>query len=161
MKEDLQTVINNFLEEKGYALVEFCLVQQRTGPQLRVVPYSERGMDSVSLGKLNQELRSCLEFNPYLQGEKFGLEVSSPGLSRRIKKKQEYRIFRGKDIRVFTTVGQEVKGKIKDFVDDVLLLLESNQEIKVPFVDISWARIYSPLVENFFPAKRRVKSGRP
>jgi ribosome maturation factor RimP len=61
--------------------------------------------------------------NPYR------LEVSSPGLTRRIKTPWEFEHFSGRKVKVQTSSGETVKGVIKGLEGDSVILLVEGSEI--------------------------------
>jgi ribosome maturation factor RimP len=115
---------------------------------LRIFLYSyERG---VTLDDCERVSRSLSDFLDELIPVKYYLEVSSPGLDRKIKSDKEYVIFNGKTINLKLKKpleGTEIKqllAKIKDFNENDGLTVEKcddNEIIVVPVNNIARAQL--------------------
>lgn len=106
LMEKVTPVIENTLMRYGLVPVEIELVKENHRWFLRIFIYSmER---EVNLDDCEHVSRSLSDFLEELIPFKYYLEVSSPGVERKIKSDKEYLIFKGKDISL----------KLKEAVDD-------------------------------------------
>lgn len=116
---------------------------------LRIFLYSyERG---VTLDDCEKISRSLSDFLDELIPVKYYLEVSSPGLDRKIKSNKEYTIFQGKTVNVKLkhpikdTGGTEIRqliGKIIDFSESEGLTIATDDEtIIIPKENILRAQL--------------------
>ncbi len=106
LTEKIQPVIDNTLMRFGFIPVETELVKESHRWFLRIFIYSkERG---VTLDDCENVSRSLSDFLEELIPFKYNLEVSSPGVERKIKSDKEYIIFAGKDVNI----------KLKEPIDD-------------------------------------------
>ena len=104
--EKIQPLIDNTLMRFGLIPVEIELVKENHRWFLRIFIFStEREVGIVDCEKVSRSLSDFLED---LIAFKYYLEVSSPGMERKIKSDKEYLIFKGKDINI----------KLKEPVDD-------------------------------------------
>ncbi len=104
--EKITPVIDNTLMRYNLVPVEVELVKENHRWFLRIFIYSmER---EVGIDDCERVSRSLSDFLEELIPFKYYLEVSSPGLERKIKSDKEYLIFKGKDINL----------KLKEPVDD-------------------------------------------
>ena len=96
--EKISPIIDNTLMRFGLIPVEVELVKENHKWFLRIYIYSlER---DVNLDDCERVSRSLSDFLEELIPFKYFLEVSSPGLERKIKHEKEYLIFKGKDINL-------------------------------------------------------------
>ena len=104
--EKITPVIDNTLMRYNLVPVEVELVKENHRWFLRIFIYSmER---EVGIDDCERVSRSLSDFLEELIPFKYYLEVSSPGMERKIKSDKEYLIFKGKDINL----------KLKEPVDD-------------------------------------------
>lgn len=105
----------------------------------------------VTLEDCENVTRSLNEFLDELIPCKYYLEVSSPGLERKLKSDREYLLFQGKNIilKLKSGVGENeekvFKAKILDFSERdglKVLRLEDEQEFLIPKDKIHSARLY-------------------
>ena len=102
----LTPLIDNTLMRFGLIPVETELVKENHRWFLRIFIYSiEREVNLDDCEKVSRSLSGFLEeLIPF----KYNLEVSSPGLERKLKSNKEYIIFKGRDINI----------KLKESIDD-------------------------------------------
>lgn len=105
----------------------------------------------VTLEDCENVTRSLNEFLDELIPCKYYLEISSPGLERKLKSDREFLLFQGKNIMLKLTSGvgenedKAFKAKILDFSEREglkVLRLEDEQEFLIPKEKIHSARLY-------------------
>ncbi len=96
--EKIEPLIDNTLMRFGLIPVEIELVKENHRWFLRIFIYSKER--SVNLDDCENVSRSLSVFLEELIPFKYNLEVSSPGIERKIKSGREYLIFTGKDINI-------------------------------------------------------------
>ncbi len=106
LMEKLEPLIDNTLMRFGLIPVETELVKENHKWFLRIFIYSSER--EVNLEDCERVSRSLSEFLEELIPFKYYLEVSSPGVERKLKADKEYLIFKGKDINI----------KLKEPVDE-------------------------------------------
>ena len=104
--EKISPVIDNTLMRFGLIPVEVELVKENHRWFLRIYIYSTER--DVNLDDCERVSRSLSDFLEELIPFKYYLEVSSPGVERKIKSDKEYLIFKGKDINL----------KLKESIDE-------------------------------------------
>ena len=104
--EKISPVIDNTLMRFGLIPVEVELVKENHRWFLRIFIYSNER--EVNLDDCERVSRSLSDFLEELIPFKYYLEVSSPGVERKIKSDKEYLIFKGKDINL----------KLKESIDE-------------------------------------------
>lgn len=106
LMEKLEPLIDNTLMRFGLIPVETELVKENHRWFLRIFIYSTER--EVGIDDCENVSRSLSDFLEELIPFKYYLEVSSPGMERKLKSDKEYLIFKGKDINL----------KLKEPVDE-------------------------------------------
>lgn len=98
LMEKLEPLIDNTLMRFGLIPVESELIKENHRWFLRIFIYSTER--EVNLEDCEKVSRSLSDFLEELIPFKYYLEVSSPGVERKLKSDKEYLIFKGKDINI-------------------------------------------------------------
>lgn len=106
LMEKLTPLIDNTLMRFGLIPVETELIKENHKWFLRIFIFSTER--EVNLDDCENVSRSLSDFLEELIPFKYNLEVSSPGVERKLKSDKEYLIFKGKDINI----------KLKEPVDE-------------------------------------------
>lgn len=119
MKEDQQTQIFRQVEEiseslvvsEGMELVD--LEYRREGPRwmLRLFIDKEGGVTVDDCARISRELGDLLDVKDLIP-QAYVLEVSSPGLNRRIRKKKDFSRFAGKKVQLLLVAPKDGRRKI-------------------------------------------------
>jgi len=118
---------------------------------LRIFIYSKER--NITLDDCENMSRSLGDFLDDLIPFKFNLEISSPGVERKLKSEKEYLIFQGKDIYIKLKNGidetyeKQFVCKIVDYDTErglTAFLYGSKKEVLIPKENIIYARLYSP-----------------
>ncbi len=104
--DKITPVIDNTLMRYGLIPVETELIKENHRWFLRIFIYSTER--EVNLDDCERVSRSLSDFLEELIPFKYNLEVSSPGIERKLKSDKEFLIFKGKDINL----------KLKEAVDE-------------------------------------------
>lgn len=154
MLELIEERINPYLEELSLELVDLEYVKEGGYNYLRVYIEKKSGETSIE---------DCVELSTLIDNvtddlieEKFYLEVSTPGLERKLKKEKDFLKFIGKEVKIKTISNIENKkkflGKLQDFKNDTVYIVEKSSEIliEIPLIKIKEARLVYNLSENIF-----------
>ena len=150
LMEKLEPLIDNTLMRFGLVPVEVELVKENHRWFLRIFIYSfER---EVNLDDCENVSRSLSDFLEELIPFKYYLEVSSPGVERKIKSEKEYLIFKGKDINlklkqpIDESEEKQFVAKIVDFDSNEGLTVytyKDKKDVLIKKENIISARLYS------------------
>jgi ribosome maturation factor RimP len=118
--EGLEREIESRIDGLGFELVELERVGSKARPILRIRidrPNSDAGVTLDDCSHVSRELEHYLDENPNL-GERYVLEVSSPGVERPLVKPSDYQRFAGKEIAIKTSeaigdLGKRVEGVLR------------------------------------------------
>ena len=141
---DLKLVENlldqKFKEEEFNDCFLVDLEYSNVSNKLQVFIDSDTEFGFIKCRRISRYLEAHFDENETL-GEKYTLEVSSPGLSRPLKFKRQYFKNVGRTLKVELSVGGNVQGKIKE-VDDQKIVLEIKNIIRnINFETIKSAKI--------------------
>jgi ribosome maturation factor RimP len=148
-EEALQAEVETRIESLGFELVDLEQVGSKARPILRIRidrPNAETGVTLEDCARVSRELESFLDDNPQL-GERYVLEVSSPGVERPLVKPRDYERFAGKEIAIKTSeaigdLGKRVEGVLRGIKEgDVVELDVKGQTIEVERGNIKKANL--------------------
>ncbi len=111
---------------------------------LRVFIDKEQGVTIDDCAEVSRELGTLLDVHEVIPGS-YTLEISSPGLTRPLRKPSDYMRFKGKTIKIKTIENIDdknvFKGKLLDFVDDVVSLEAKGNNYLIPYSNIEKANL--------------------
>ena len=98
----------------------------------------------LTLGKcrvISRYLEKKIEENEWL-GEKYTLEVSSPGLERPLKLLRQYQKNIGRNLSVLTTDGLSIEGRLEEVgSDSIVIRQKATDKQRINFEQIKRAKI--------------------
>lgn len=111
---------------------------------LRVFIDSQDGVTLDDCQRVSKQLSVLLEVEDFIKGA-FVLEVSSPGIERPLFKIDDYKRFRGREVRITTTEKIDERRKFKGLLqavegDEVVLDCEDGKH-RLPFAEIRRANL--------------------
>jgi len=110
VKQELQLLIEKKLGELGVELVDLEFKREAAGRVLRLFIDEPGGVDLNRCEQVSQALSSLLDEADIIKGSYF-LEVSSPGLERRLTKPQHFQRFSGRKVKL--QLKEKVAGRKK------------------------------------------------
>jgi len=136
----------------GVSCVEMVYSGPRQGGLLRVFIDKEGGITLDDCQKVSQSLGHALDVADIVP-QHYVLEVSSPGMDRKLYCREDFQRFMGRTLKIKTKPPFEgktrFKGKLTGFQDDKVYLLTSRQkESVIPFEVIAEARLDVDVSEN-------------
>lgn len=143
--ENIKELVLPLAEEKNLFLVD---VELKIGVNTLVWVYldgEERGVNLDECAEISRELGFLIDAHEFF-GDKYTLNVSSPGLSRPLSDKRQYQKNKERTLKVrYRKVDQEVgkiEGVITNVTDTHVLITESDtNELAIPFESIIEAKI--------------------
>lgn len=143
--ESIKKIILPLLEEKGLELVELKFLRAPLGQMLQLLV--DRPGTGISLGEcanLNKEIGFILEEQGIIN-DRYILEVSSPGLDRPLKTKNDFLRSLGKPARFFLleNVNNKIEftGVIKKVEGDLAYVEVEGLDWQVPISKIRMAKL--------------------
>ena len=141
----LEELIRPLVESQGSDLVELQYGQPKRGRGiLRLFVDRPGGITIAELTRINRIVGGLLEVHDVIPGS-YTLEVSSPGLTRALKKPEDYQRYVGRLVRVTTRApweGRQVHcGILRGLKDDQVCLQEGESVLSIPLSEIARARL--------------------
>ncbi len=143
--EELKRIILPFLSDIQIKLVELKLIKTSEGLILKLlVDRNEGGINLDECTRINKKIGEIIEFQSIIKN-KYILEVSSPGLDRPLKTKDDFLRCLNKKAKFF--LNELINGKlewdglIKEVGQESVFISVKDILIEVPFLKINKARL--------------------
>jgi ribosome maturation factor RimP len=141
----LEELIQPLVESQGADLVELQYGRPKRGRGiLRLFVDRTGGISIEELARINRMVGGLLEVHDVIPGS-YTLEVSSPGLTRALKKPQDYQRYVGRLVRVTTRApweGRQVHLGILQGLDGEMVCLKEGESLcLIPLSEIARARL--------------------
>ena len=124
---DLESKISHILVENGFKLVDIEIKSFGKKSLITIFVYGSSGIDHNALQDISNKLYPFIEnvfFNDFI------LEVSSPGLYRKFKYKEEFNIFSGRNVKLVNSNGTVFTGVLLGISDDIITLQNTDDKIE-------------------------------
>lgn len=143
--DNIKNVAEPILKSLGLELVDIEYAGSHRGGGLRIFIDKPEGVTLDDCEKVSRYLGQALDVEDPIP-HRYTLEVSSPGLDRPLKRKEDFIRFLGKKIKLKTFLpidNQKVfVGRLADFKEDkAFLRMEQGGERQIPFEQIAQARL--------------------
>ena len=142
IKKSLEQTLLEDIENNGYELIEIEQHYLRKGIKFVLYIDHDNGIgldDCVSVSKASETI-----IDEFIDPESYELEVSSPGLDRKLNKKKDFDRFIGKTIKIRLKEKlndrKNFKGLLTDRRGD-MVILEDDQVFEIPMDRIDICRI--------------------
>ena len=153
----LWELFEEYLVAEGVELDDLELAGQGRGKVLRVVVDAEGGVGVDRIADLSRGLSRLLDEKDPVPGS-YRLEVSSPGLERKLRRPAHYRKSVGREVKVKTAEpldGERLhRGVLDEVGDDGFVLQLNNGVRRIGFAQVSSA-------QTIFTWERGAKPGKP
>ena len=145
IEQRIRELIEPVVRSEGLVLVELVWRRESSGRVLRLfVERPGRGVDLEDCSQLSRLLGDLLDVEDLIP-ERYSLEVSSPGLTRRIKNPAEYEIFAGRLARLVVSDDQggntSLTGRLKGTMGSDVVLEVDGKPRAVPLARVVKARL--------------------
>lgn len=148
LPEHVEQQISRIVESEGLELVHIDYSRHGRGFLLRVDIDKEGGVNIDDCQSISQQISTWLDVEDPIPGE-FELQVSSPGLDRKLYKASDYEKFVGRLVRVKTARGirglHVIVGRLKAFDGERVVVtdpvMKKDPDYEIPLADIKEARL--------------------
>ncbi len=142
--DELKNIIEDYLKNQNLDLVDLIYRYEGRDLVLRIlVDYPCGGISLGECAHLNSEIGRILDEKDILQ-QNYMLEVSSPGLDRPLKTKNDFIHCLNKEVRVFLKEPInnkfELEGIINKVKDDLVYIDIKERIVEIPILKINWAK---------------------
>ncbi len=127
LEEKIERIAEPIINEQGLRLVDVEYLSRRGRNILRIIIDKEGGISLDDCQNLSRQLSHLLDVEDPIPA-KYNLEVSSPGLFRRLKSEREYKNFIGKKVLIIAAEQQTTvtyQGKLTGY-DNGIIALETS-----------------------------------
>ena len=134
IEEKVEQLVKDPIEKLGYSLYDVEYVKEGPEYYLRIYIDKESGIDLNDCEKVSNEINEILDKADYIK-EQYYLEVSSPGIERKLTKDKhlEQNISKNVEIKLFKKDNngkKEYTGKLKAFNQEEIII-ETDKEIAI------------------------------
>ena len=134
IEEKVEELVKDPIEKLGYSLYDVEYVKEGPEYYLRIYIDKESGIDLNDCEKVSNEINEILDKADYIK-EQYYLEVSSPGIERKLRKDKhlEQNISKNVEIKLFKKDNngkKEYTGKLKAFNQEEIII-ETDKEIAI------------------------------
>lgn len=134
IEEKVEQLVKDPIEKLGYSLYDVEYVKEGPEYYLRIYIDKESGIDLNDCEKVSNEINEILDKADYIK-EQYYLEVSSPGIKRKLRKDKhlEQNISKNVEIKLFKKDNngkKEYTGKLKAFNQEEIII-ETDKEIAI------------------------------
>jgi ribosome maturation factor RimP len=140
---NLEESIKAIVENCGVKLYDIVTTRENNNNIFRVYIASDDGITLDKCGEISSLVSPLLDVNTPLNG-KYNLEVSSPGIERKLTKPIHFENSIGCNIKGKEYSTEKFKGKLLSFKDDILTIQEedSKDTFTIKYDDILSASTY-------------------
>ncbi len=127
LEERIRELLDTKFQEQAFQDCFLVELHLHGGNKLEVFIDCDKGVTADKCQQISRFLEGHIEENQWL-GEKYTLEVSSPGLNRPLKLWRQYRKNIGRNVAVSLLDGEVRSGTLKEVHPDYILLEEKQTE---------------------------------
>jgi ribosome maturation factor RimP len=146
VEEKTKDLIKDIVKEQGLRLFDVEFRPEGRGWTLRVIVDKFGGVSLGELERLSRTISPLLDVEDFIP-HSYNLEVTSPGLTRELKKPEHFAFFIGRLIKVITREPINGKREFVGFIDDIereilkIRLKDSKEVVHIPLSVIAKARL--------------------
>ena len=122
--DDIKSIVNSY----GAKLYDSEIVNDNDETIFRVYIVKDGGVDLDLCADISRDVSPLLDINPPVSGE-YRFEVSSPGIERKLTKKEHFIYSIGSKVKVKVLGGKKLKGTLID-ADDESIKVETKDGIE-------------------------------
>jgi ribosome maturation factor RimP len=135
---DAEALVKPVIEGAGLELVDLAYGREAGRRVLRLTVDRDGGVDLDTIATISEKVSRRLDLGDFAEGP-YALEVTTPGIERRLRRPQDFRRAIGERIRVHT--GRDVvEGELAEADDDTIVLAADGGERRVPLAHVTAAR---------------------
>ena len=137
----LESEIKKIVESCGAKLYDIETVTERGKTIYRVTITAPEGVDLQQCAEISNLISPLLDVNPPISGE-YNLEVSSPGIERKLKKPSHFENSIGEKVRITKIDGEVIEGELKAFDGKSVQVATKDGDVKIDLDEIASAKTY-------------------
>jgi len=142
--KEVTALIEPILDEMEIELVDIEYLSEQGRWILRIYVDESGGITLDTCARVSREIADLIEVKDIFHQE-YVLEVSSPGLNRRLKKEKDFERAVGKNMKIRMVIPLEgqrnFRGSLQSFQDGILCLSVKDDLILLPYGDVEKANL--------------------
>lgn len=147
-KADIEKIctelVTPIIDAGGYELVDVEYVKEGSDYYLRVYADKEGGITIDDCVDISRALEGRLDEKDFIE-DAYILEVSSPGLTRPLKKEKDFKRSIGKlvDVKLYRAVNgqKEYEGRLNGYDEETVQITVNDEDVTINRNDISMIRL--------------------
>ncbi len=141
MKMNLDTQIAKIVEANGAALYDTEVVTEFDETIFRVLITKAGGVSLDLCATISHELSPFLDVHPPMS-ERYRLEISSPGIERKLTKPVHFKNAIGEKVKLKITGGDKLKGVLKNADNDGIVVETKQSEESFSYGELNTCKTY-------------------
>ncbi|CAA6804936.1 MAG: FIG000325: clustered with transcription termination protein NusA [uncultured Campylobacterales bacterium] len=135
--EKIEKIIQSF----GAKLYDEALVKENGNNVYRVYIVSPNGVNLDLCAEITRAISPIIDLDPPMRGKYF-LEVSSPGIERKLKNLKHFENSIGELVKITKEDKTKIKGKLLEVLGDTIKVETKEEIVEVSYNDINKAKTY-------------------
>jgi ribosome maturation factor RimP len=127
---DAEALVRPVVESDGLELVDVTFGREHGRRVLRLTVDRADGVDLDAISRISEKVSRRLDLEGFEPGP-YALEVTTPGLQRRLRRPDDFRRAVGERVRITTEEGA-VEGPLREADDEAILVGGTDEERRVP-----------------------------
>ncbi len=147
MRESLETLLAEEIRQEGYELYHWSLRPAGKRRVLQILLHGEQGVGLDDCARVSRRLGLAIEESETVEGS-YVLEVSSPGVDRRLHTRRHFELAEGKRIRLVQRREEgdhTIEGVLAGVDEDAIILETTGGEERLPLETIDKARVVAEI----------------
>ena len=137
LEESIQIAVDGC----GISLYDIAQLKEHSENIYRVYITSKDGITLEKCTEVSRMISPILDLDEPMNGN-YRLEVSSPGLERRLKKPAHFIGSIGANVRIKDIATDRIEGVLKDANNSQIVITSDNQDVTLPYDEILAAATY-------------------
>jgi ribosome maturation factor RimP len=137
----LENLVSPIVQRAGLDLEELDVAAAGRRHRVRIVVDADGGVDLDRCAEVSTQISRVLDESDAMGPVAYTLEVSSPGVSRPLTLPRHWRRAAGRLVRVVTTHGDTVTGRVGTVTERGAVLDVDGREREIEFADVAKARV--------------------
>jgi ribosome maturation factor RimP len=138
---ELEEKIESIVQSLGVILYDISTLKEHDEMIYRVYVHSKEGISLDKCAEISHMLSPILDSDAPFNGE-YRLEVSSPGIERKLKKLQHFEHSVGENVSITTFDKEKIKGKLIGIEGNLLHVKSKDGVQQIDYDTVSKAKTY-------------------
>ena len=138
---DLESEIEAIVASHGASLYEIETLQENDETIYRISIAKEGGVDVETCAEISRTLSPFLDVHPPMR-EAYRLEVSSPGIERKLTKPKHFQLSVGEKVKAKILGGDKLKGTLKNADENGITIENKEGEHRFAYDQLGIVKTY-------------------